>query len=381
MKNLLAITLLLALPFPTQAEITFEFNYSLSTHFQDASEGPERRAAFEAAARGLGSYFENTATLAVDVVSFSDPGANFIATAGSEGIDVDINFFGFIGEVAHVKAIQGSDENGAAADGEVSVNFGVDWDLDDEVAADAVDFKATIVHELMHLMGLQSSIEQNGSDNFGTPPGDPGVWVPFDKHLTDSIGKPIIATNYSLDRARWLSASTGGASPGSGLFFGGPAARAANGGQAIGLYSPSPWQQGSSTSHLDDDNPQLAGLVMLAGSDFGPYSRELSPIELGILTDLGYSLVPEPELALRVAIDANTNTLTLVGPPGDYVIQESTDMENWSSGSLVRLVGRLPGTLTLTATSDQRFIRAALAPTKAAQRVEEDSRSRKRYWR
>ena len=76
-----------------------------------------------------------------------------------------------------------------------------------------------------------------------------------------------------------------------GLYFNGENAVAAYGG-LVPLYTPSPWESGSSVSHLDGSaftgsNRQL--MNPSTGSGLG--IRTLSPIELGMLEDMGYSVV------------------------------------------------------------------------------------------
>ncbi len=65
------------------------------------------------------------------------------------------------------------------------------------------------------------------------------------------------------------------------------------------LYTPNPWEPGSSVSHLDDDTFTGADrLRMIAYSDLGPGIRVLSPVELAILEDLGYQVQsPGPAMA------------------------------------------------------------------------------------
>ena len=74
-----------------------------------------------------------------------------------------------------------------------------------------------------------------------------------------------------------------------------------DGGSPVGLYTPNPIGEGSSISHLDDDNPAFAGSMMLQATDEGPSARTFSNIELAILRDLGYTqisqIVPIPEPA------------------------------------------------------------------------------------
>ncbi|MCV7424853.1 hypothetical protein H7K45_30365 [Mycobacterium yunnanensis] len=63
-------------------------------------------------------------------------------------------------------------------------------------------------------------------------------------------------------------------------------------GGLVPLYTPGPWQQGSSMSHLDDDTFIGADQQMMnARTDSGLGVRVLSPIELGILKDIGYTVV------------------------------------------------------------------------------------------
>ena len=116
--------------------------------------------------------------------------------------------------------------------------------------------------------------------------------------IVDKNGNPVIdPSSFALNQSTWDAASVGGASPADGLFFNGSFAVAANSGQPLGLYSPNPWEGGSSSAHLDDQNPALAGLMMLAATDTGPGARTLSAVEIGVLRDIGYTVaaVPEPE--------------------------------------------------------------------------------------
>lgn len=82
------------------------------------------------------------------------------------------------------------------------------------------------------------------------------------------------------------------------MFFNGSFAVAANGGNAVGLFTPNPWEDGSSVSHTDDDNPAIKGQMMTAKGPTGPWPRDYSAIEVGMMRDLGYiavTAVPEPQ--------------------------------------------------------------------------------------
>ena len=102
---------------------------------------------------------------------------------------------------------------------------------------------------------------------------------------------------FAINQTAWDSASVGGTSPGAGLFFNGANAVAANGGNLVGIYSPTTWEGGSSGSHIDTDNPAYAGMMMLHATSTGPGARDYSAVEIGMLRDLGYTLaapIPEP---------------------------------------------------------------------------------------
>ncbi|MBI3689876.1 MAG: hypothetical protein HY239_04195 [Mycolicibacterium aromaticivorans] len=78
-----------------------------------------------------------------------------------------------------------------------------------------------------------------------------------------------------------------------GLFFGGPNAMAAYDGKPVPLLTDSPWSV-SNIAHLNghvftDENRK----VMNSGNEAtdGPETHVLSPVELGILEDLGYTVV------------------------------------------------------------------------------------------
>lgn len=323
------------------ADIVFEFDYSKSADFNESGVGAVRKAALEEAARTLGSVFEDNAVIQVEVTSENDSRSDTLASASSNFVDVAFDFIGFTPSVIERKVLQGIDDNGAEADGIVSINFGIEWDFDDEIAADKFDFKATMIHELLHALGFASSIAPDGSDAYGFPPGEPGVWSPFDRFLSDLDGRMLIDDQFVLSGMLWESLSTGGTSPGAGLFFNGPETLDVNGGKPVGLYSPSEWSEGSSGSHLDDDNPALAGLLMLAATAEGPYTRELMDIERAMLTDLGYTLKPRQTspvdpvenesvaLQMTIRVEGGRAAITLIGNSGRYRLEASDDFKNW----------------------------------------------------
>ncbi|MDN5881587.1 MAG: PEP-CTERM sorting domain-containing protein, partial [Nitrosospira sp.] len=227
----------------------------------------------------------------------SDDASDTLASAGSKFTGPGSAGFN-LGEVVRTKLQTGADLNGNNADGSLDINFGNAWELDFNATPSNAesDFYSTLFHEFTHVLGFASTIGQSGEPVFGTQ--NAGSWSTFDSFIVDKNGARIIdPATFALNQAAWDAGSVGGASPAEGLFFDGANAVAANGGDPAGLYTPETWDESSSVSHLDDENPAYAGMMMLAMSDTGPYARDYSAIEVGMLTDLGYTaaIIPEPE--------------------------------------------------------------------------------------
>lgn len=331
--KLIAFCLFITPNIESFADVVFEFDYSQSSEFTDDDIGITRREALEDAAILLGSQFKNQATIQIEVTSENDPSSDTLASAASHVVDDPLDFFGYSPSVVERKVKEGIDANEAEADGVVTINFGIDWDLDDNISIDQYDFKATLIHELLHALGFASGISAGGEDAYGTLPGSPGVWSTFDEFLSDRDGNFLIDGEFILNEELWVQTSIGGSSPGAGLFFSGPKAVEANNGKPVGLFSPTTWSEGSSGSHLDDDNPAWEGFLMLSATTEGPYTRQLMEVERAMLTDIGYDMKPAPaeemKIELAIAINETGAVLTLFGNPGTYQIEATSDLENW----------------------------------------------------
>ena len=278
---------------PVHAALTFSFNYidpGTSFGFYDSTYGNDRRLALEAAANDLGSYFTAyNAHLTFDVTSENKPGTGILAGAGS---GIDITPGGFRNTVVQEKILSNgaTDLNGTDADGYIGWNFSSDvkWDTSDSVASDSYDFKSTAMHELLHAFGFTSSVDEGGKGANGNSPGTADAWNIFDKFLTDKNGDRLVDDSGVFDSTK-VGTLTGGTTDG--VFFSGPNAMAANGGNRVNIYSPPTYSSGSSISHLDDDYFTSKALLMESATLTGPGTRVLSDIELGILKDIGYSKV------------------------------------------------------------------------------------------
>jgi hypothetical protein len=287
----------------TRQLLTINFNFTYpgpiaqgGGGFEDNTLGLARRTALQNAADEFGAQFENTAIIDVAVTSSDEPNSGLLASAGSNTFTSGNSpALGGI-EVVRTKVLTGIDLNGTASDGNLDVNWttanlfelsGVPAD----VAATEFDFHSLITHELMHVIGFAASPDQQGSDINGVVAGAAGNWFEFDRFLTNSAGVPVIDPAGTLNQGPWLTLSVGGSSTtGNGLFFNGPVTVAANNGQPAGLFTPTVYSAASSVSHLDDTDPAFANMIMQSTIQAGSAIRGLSPVEEGVLIDLGYTL-------------------------------------------------------------------------------------------
>ncbi|MCA9040173.1 MAG: proprotein convertase P-domain-containing protein, partial [Planctomycetaceae bacterium] len=80
----------------------------------------------------------------------------------------------------------------------------------------------------------------------------------------------------------------------------------ANGGNLVGLYTPTSWNGGSSVSHLDTDNAAYSSLMMAHSRPPGLTARTLDPIEVGIWMDLGFNMTGVSNSAPVAVADSGT---------------------------------------------------------------------------
>jgi Bacterial Ig domain len=262
-----------------QGAIDFEFDFIEGPEHWT----PERREALNSAADYLARYFlvRTPVSLQYEVRGYDNPDSEFLASASS-GISTDP---GFSPTMIQYKMLTGEDVNGAGPEGAIDWNFAYPWALDGEVQSDEFDFRTIAMHELMHSFGFSSQLR---------PPGyNPGTnWSTFASFIVTRDGRRVFGDDFHWDEE--FDPNLIGAD--GGLYFDGAGAVAAYG-RPVPLYTPDPWSPGSSMSHLDDDT--FIGVyrqLMLAYEYPGRGIRVLSPVELGIMQDLGYSVVLYPAL-------------------------------------------------------------------------------------
>ena len=295
-----------------QNAIDFSFDYNdPDGYFTDQA----RQALYKSAKR-LSAYFlvDHPTVLTYKVNSVNTDGG-FLAMGVSRLINQDDP--GFWPTIVQEKLLTGVDANGEEADGRINWNWHYNWGFYPTVEYDQYDVTTVIMHELLHSFGFESAAVRGPSP--GGDLGDTDREVQGLEKLLEDAGIKLSAlasnTNWSIyDK---FTTTIDGNSPidpgtylwnsaydpylvgyGGGMFFTGANAMAAYAGRPVPLYTPNTWEPGSSILHLDDgifSGPNRA--LMDHAQPKGPVDIVLKPVELGVLMDLGYTVVPSPWFA------------------------------------------------------------------------------------
>lgn len=179
------------------------------------------------------------------------------------------------------------------------------------------DFVTVVMHEIGHGLGFSGfvSVEVNGIGQYGFGTGFPAA---YDLYTEDSAGQALI-DNPSLYPNP--STTLGNALTSGSIFFDSPAVTAANGGLPAPLYSPSPWEGGSSYSHFSDVFDGTENAMMTHSLSRGEVAHDPGPVGIALLDDIGWTIS-------NMAAPAAT---TLLSPSG--VTVDTTPEYQWEAVS------------------------------------------------
>jgi hypothetical protein len=214
--------------------------------------------------------------------------------------------------------LAGLDRNPSGAD--INANFSSafpNWyfGTDGNTPGGDYDFVSVVLHELGHGLGFVGSATVGGGNgSWGQGSGFPFT---YDAFVENAGGTAITNSGAFANPSSALAAQL----QGDALYFDGPAALAANGGQRPRLYAPATWQQGSSYSHLNEATYTAGNANSLMTPQIGTAEAIHNPgaITLGMFTDMGWetqapaqaSLTVEVGVGLNAADCATSNSLTV----------------------------------------------------------------------
>ncbi len=184
-----------------------------------------------------------------------------------------------------------TDLNGDTSEVIVFVNTTIDWDycVDNCIVSNTkIDFYSTVMHEVIHGLGLTTSFTVDNQRNptaghYSTPPRI------IDELIVTSNGQQLIT---ATDPQRLLAAFQSGTGN---ILFNGRNAAGILGGVMPIIKSPTQWVPGSSMSHLDDDHPSNFGRMMIGLANYGPSARVIDALTLMILKDIGWTVAEESD--------------------------------------------------------------------------------------
>ena len=255
----------------------------------------EAKAAFHAAAATWGNLLQSSVPITISAC-WSNLGSS--RTLGySGGGPLRRNFTGapltntwYAGSLAN--ALAGSDLDPSSFDMHITYNSEFSWyyGTDGVTPSGQYDLMSVVLHEIAHGLNFSGSMSYSGgtgSWGFGT-----GYPVIYDTFMRD--GTANSGSNLLIDTGAYANPSValGSALTFNNIWFHGTITTAANGGQKVKMYAPSPWSSGSSYSHLDYSTfKDTANSLMVYSLPRGVARHDPGPVTLGIFEDMGWPIV------------------------------------------------------------------------------------------
>jgi len=293
--SFLTIAMLLFVPRIASAELMVNLIFddvvnNTNVGFDDPSQGQARRDTLGSVMTYVSQQLSSSysATIDIQIQESQVDGNGFLASASPFYFTGPDGFYnGFVYDHANT----GSDPSGSVPDATARFDFGYDWHTGNApTPSNQFDLFSTALHELTHAMGFTAQVGETGESRVGNS-GNPGVFGVFATFLELGDGTDL------FDQTTGTFLGTPSDLVSDDVFFNGPNAVAANGGDPVKIYAPDPFRTGSSISHFD---PIFTDVVMNPSSGQGDMSREWTALDRGVLADIGWvfetqvAQVPEP---------------------------------------------------------------------------------------
>lgn len=285
------------------ATVSFVADYSnegANEGFNDPTLGAQRKTAFQYALNLWGNRLQSSYSgETIRVLATFDPlgGTASSAVLGAAGTASFIREFGSSNPkymagtwfpAALANHLKQSDQFTSGKGNEINATFNSDVDnstvlgtKDFYYGTDASpgtddDFVTVALHEIAHGLGFDGTIKADGSYDFSGS--QPSI---YDKFLSSGGNSLTGMTN-----AQRLAAIKS-----NNLVWTGTDGKAGNGGSEFKLYAPTTYSAGSSVYHVDQS------LTDLMAPDYQGANHTPSGRDLGILSDIGWDIIPVPEPA------------------------------------------------------------------------------------
>lgn len=255
----------------------------------------EAKAAFNAAANIWANIIDSDVPITIQACWAAFDSSSTLGYAGGQplyanftGAPVNDTFYG--GSL--VNALAGSDLSGNA-DMHITYNSSFTWyyGTDGNTPAGQYDLLTVVLHEIAHGLNFTGSMQySDGTGAWGV--GNDVLPVIYDRFIRDGAGNSLINTSVYSNS----STALGTALTSEDLWFHGPKAMEANGGQRVKIYAPSTWNPGSSYAHLDYGTyNDTANELMVFAVSSGESVHDPGAVTKGLLQDLGWPInTPTP---------------------------------------------------------------------------------------
>ena len=342
---------------PEKATATFSITYvpNGGTDLWGASctTFPEgAKAAFNAAAAIWGNLLQSSVPITIKACWSSELDPGVLGYSG--GGDLTRDFTGaprvntWYG-ASLANALTGSDLVPSNFDMHITYSSTFSWyyGTDGVTPTGQYDLMSVVLHEIAHGLNFSGSMSYaGGTGSWGYTTGYPNIYDTFMRDGTANPGNQLINTGVYANP----SAALGTALQSTSIWFHGAKAMAANGGQRVKMYAPSPWEPGSSYSHLDYTTfAGGANRLMVFSIAKGVSTHDPGPIALGMFKDMGW---PNPVPAISSLSPASATS-------GGVAFTLTVNGSNFVSNSTVQWNGADRATAFVSTTQLTATILAA----------------------
>lgn len=279
---------------------TSQFNVTYESACGGESWPSEARSAFEYAMSIWETHLESVIPVAIeanwvglDSRVLGSAGPTLVANIPTGQQDQDTWY-----TVAQASAMTGRDtksEGSVTDEYDIIININcefTDWYFgqDADPPPKFYDFVTVVLHEIGHGIGFIGSMAAN-NDNRTAKWGvrDSGIPLIYDRFSEEGDGISLLNENiYTNPSSQLYDALTGSDD---GVFFDGIDANMVNSGSPVRLYTPFPWDPGSSYSHLDQNTfGDTDNALMRPELDSQFSIHTPGPVMCGMLSDMGWPL-------------------------------------------------------------------------------------------